>query len=91
MPEVCITMSTKELGSFEVIQKVVNKQLKQKQVAQILALSARQIITLIKGLKANGDAYCQQFPVHHFSLEIQLIANSLFANYFSEMYYFSIC
>lgn len=41
MREEYITMSTKEVGRLEVIQKVVDKRLKQRHAAKILGLSTR--------------------------------------------------
>lgn len=54
MREEYITMSTKEVGRLEVIQKVVDKRLKQKHAANILGLSTRQIIRLVKAFKRAG-------------------------------------
>ena len=49
-----ITMSNKELDRLEVLQKVLEKRLKQKEAASQLNLSIRQIKRLCERLKKQG-------------------------------------
>lgn len=49
-----ITMSDQELSRLQVINNVLNKQLKQKDAARILNLSTRQLQRLIKAYQVNG-------------------------------------
>ena len=56
MHEEYITMSTEEISRLEIIQKVIDKRLKQKHAAKILGLSTRQIIRLMKNFRAHGPS-----------------------------------
>jgi transposase len=52
--EELIAMSSKELDRLTVLQKVINKELKQKEAASLLRISGRQIRTCLKRLKEEG-------------------------------------
>src|ERR687883_580768 len=52
--EELIVMSSKELDRLAILQKVINKQLKQKEAAHLLRISDRQIRTCLKRLKEEG-------------------------------------
>jgi transposase len=49
-----ITMSNQELSRLQIIHDVLNKRLKQKDAAQILGISTRQIQRLISAYEENG-------------------------------------
>jgi transcriptional regulator GlxA family with amidase domain len=49
-----ITMSKQELNRIELIQKVIEKRLKQHQAAQQLNLTVRQVKRLCKAYKQTG-------------------------------------
>ncbi len=49
-----LTMSAKELSRLEVIQRLNEKPLKQKEAAQMLDLSVRQIKRMVKAYRENG-------------------------------------
>ena len=51
-----ITMSQRELTRLEVIQRVKRKTLKQRQAAELLSISVRQVKRLCKAHQANGAA-----------------------------------
>ncbi len=53
--EVILTMSQKELKRLYVIRKVIDKRLKQRQAADILELSQRQIRRLVKRVRQESD------------------------------------
>jgi transposase len=50
-----IMMSRRELKRLHVIQKVLEKRLKQKEAADILGLKKRQIIRIVKRVREEGD------------------------------------
>ena len=56
MKEVIYTVSTKEIGRLDVIQKAEAKQLKRKKAADLLGLSTRQVIRLIVAYRREGPA-----------------------------------
>lgn len=56
MPNGLLTMSTQEIERVTVIRRVVEKQLKQRQAMQLLGLSKRQIIRLVKAYRKDGSA-----------------------------------
>ena len=47
-------MRAKEVDKYHVIKQVISKKIKQKEAAQELDLSKRQIIRLVKRVKAEG-------------------------------------
>ena len=49
-----ITMSTEEIDRLQVIQRVIEKSLKQGQAAKLLGVSTRQIKRLVRGFKSQG-------------------------------------
>ena len=56
MTERILTMSQKELDRLEVIQRVVSKQLRQRQAAGQLMLSIRQVKRLVRRYREQGAA-----------------------------------
>lgn len=54
MQEGYITMSAEEIDRLQVIQRVIQKTLKQGQAAKLLGLSTRQIKRLVRGFKSQG-------------------------------------
>ena len=48
------TMSQKEINQIEIMEKLLTKQIKQKQAANLLALSMRQVIRKIKAYRRQG-------------------------------------
>lgn len=50
-----ITMSIKELKRVQIVNKALEKRIKQKEAAKILDLSERQIRRLVKSLKKDGE------------------------------------
>ena len=54
MTKECITMSRKEIDRLGVIRQVVSKQLKQREAAQQLGLSIRQVKRLVARYRAEG-------------------------------------
>jgi len=54
--ETLLSMSTKELSRLEVMQRLWNKQMSQKEAGEILRLSTRQIKRLLKRYKKQGAA-----------------------------------
>jgi hypothetical protein len=55
MEKEIIIMSKKELERLKVIHKVIDKRIKQKDAANILSLSVRQIRRITKKVKIHGD------------------------------------
>jgi len=53
--EACITMSRIEVERYEFIQKTLHKELKQREVAQILGVSMRQIKRWVKAVQSDGQ------------------------------------
>jgi hypothetical protein len=51
--EELIAMSSKELDRLTILQKVVDKELKQKEAANLLKISERQVRTCLKRPKRN--------------------------------------
>lgn len=49
-----ITMSGKEFNKIEIIKRLINKRLKQKEAARILGVSTRQIKRMVKAYRENG-------------------------------------
>lgn len=49
-------MSRGELNRLDVLQQLANRQLKQRQAAELLNLSTRQVIRLVKAFKQEGPA-----------------------------------
>lgn len=49
-----ITMSTKEISKLEVMQRLKSKRLRQKEAAELLGLSVRQVKRLYKTYRENG-------------------------------------
>jgi transposase len=56
MPGGLLTMSTQEIERITVIRQVIEKRLKQRQAMQLLKLSKRQVIRLVKKYKKDGPA-----------------------------------
>lgn len=56
MPGGLLTMSTQEIERVTVIRQVAEKRLKQRQAMQLLKLSKRQIIRLVKGYRRHGPS-----------------------------------
>ena len=54
MPKEIITMSQRDLNRMEVISKVKEKEVKQKDAAEILGLSERQIRRIVRRVKEDG-------------------------------------
>lgn len=52
--EELIAMSSKELDRLAILQKVIDKELKQKEAASLLKISERQVRTCLKRLKTEG-------------------------------------
>lgn len=50
-----ITMRRKELRRLHVIQKVLNREIKQKEVAEILRLSKRQVKRIVRRVREEGE------------------------------------
>jgi len=50
-----IRMSKRELNRLEVIHKVINKRMKQKNAGELLSLSCRQVRTIVRKIKRHGD------------------------------------
>ena len=55
MEKEIIRMSKEELRRLKVIHKVINKRMKQKEAAEILSLSCRQVRTIVRKVKRDGD------------------------------------
>ena len=54
MREDIITMSSREVKRFKIIQKVLEKQLRQVKAGELLGLSQRQIRRIAKRVQAEG-------------------------------------
>ena len=54
--EIFLSMSTKELSRLEVMQRLSNKQMSQKEAGEILQISTRQIKRLLKRYRKQGAA-----------------------------------
>jgi len=54
--EIYLSMSTKELSRLEVMQRLSNKQMSQKEAGEILQISTRQIKRLLKRYRKQGAA-----------------------------------
>lgn len=50
------TMSQKEISKLEVLQKLLNKQMKQSKAAQVLGISVRQVQRLVRQYRQHGPA-----------------------------------
>ena len=59
-----LTMSKKELTRLEVIQRVEQKRLKQKEAAEILGISTRQVRREISSNVVDQEGLCQVFCVN---------------------------
>ena len=51
-----ITMRRKELRRFHVIQKVLEKEVRQKEASEILGISIRQVKRVVKRIRKEGEA-----------------------------------
>jgi predicted DNA-binding protein (UPF0251 family) len=54
--ETVLSMSTKELGRVEVMQRLSRKQISQKEAGETLQVSTRQIKRLLKRYRKQGAA-----------------------------------
>jgi len=52
--EKLITMSAKEMSRLEIVQRLEEKRLRQKEAAEILGLTVRQIKRLLSRYRKNG-------------------------------------
>lgn len=52
--EKLLTMSTKEMSRLEVVQRLAEKRLKEKEAAEILGLTVRQVKRLLKKYRQTG-------------------------------------
>lgn len=56
MEEGNITMSKKELTRLEVVQRVMDRQMRQRDAARTLCLSQRQVKRLVRAYRVSGAA-----------------------------------
>ena len=89
MPEGLLTMSTQEINRVAVIQRVAERSLKQKKAMDLLSLSKRQIIRLVKnyrreGAKALTSKRRGQSSNHRYNDTIKAQAKKLVHQHYSD-------